>query len=477
MLPVGINHLLPFITIPIFTRIFNPEDYGILALSMIYGIFMSGLANLGMTLAFERNFFLYKESSEKLAQLFYSSLVFVTINFSILAGLTYSFRVIISEFITGSPNHGGLIMTIFFAQFFSNIINNFFFIYLKNYEKAKINSKYKIINTIMNFVLSLFFVAFLKIGIIGIAFAQLISGVLIFIFFLYLFLQELPFSLNKSILLESLRISYPLFPRIFIGVINTQFDKYMISLLATVGGVGLYHIGKKISESVFNFITIIENVFNPQIYQRMFEQHEQGSESIGRYLTPFLYISIFVALCVGLFSEEIMTVLAPVSYHGAIPVITILVMYFGFLFFGKITSIQVLYSKKTHIISIMSFFSVGLNVCLNIPMIMKFGIIGAAGATSLSGIISSSLGIIIAQHLYKIHWEWKKIAWIMGTFLIGATVIAFMNLLDIPYFWSLIIKIIFLAFYLNLGIYYKIITKENYREIGSIFRPLKTVTT
>ena len=61
----------------------------------------------------------------------------------------------------------------------------------------------------------------------------------------------------------------------------------MIGMLATVNSVGIYHIGKRISEIIFNFMTVLQNVYHPQVYKRMFDNHEQGSESIGSYLTPF----------------------------------------------------------------------------------------------------------------------------------------------------------------------------------------------
>lgn len=469
MLPVGLGSLLPFITIPIFTRILSPEDYGVLALAMIYAIIMSGLANFGVSLAFERNYFQYLDNPEKLAQLLFSSLIFVLTNFAVLAGITYLFKENISVLFTGTTQHGILILTAFSAHFFFGTANNFFFTYFKNAEKAKTFTKYRIFSTVLNLVLSIFMVAYLRVGVIGIILAQLITGVSLFLILLYLFLKELHFSLNKSILLESLKISYPLTPRIFIGVLNTQFDKYMIGLLATIGGVGVYHIGKKISGLIFTFMTAIENVFNPQVYQRMFGQHAHGSESIGRYLTPFLYISIFVALCLALFSEELIIILTPVSYHGAIPIITILSIYFGFLFFGKIIGMQLIYSKKTHITLLLTFVSVGFNVGLNIPLIMRFGAVGAAWATLLAGLISGTISVLVAQHYYRVHYEWVKIGWIMGTFLIGATIIASMNLLDTSYLWSLPVKMTFMAVFVNLGIKYGIISKENFVIVKSLF--------
>ncbi len=71
MLPMGVGTILPFITIPIFTRILTPGDYGILALFMIYASICNGFVNLGLTSIFERNYFQYKDSPEKISQLFF----------------------------------------------------------------------------------------------------------------------------------------------------------------------------------------------------------------------------------------------------------------------------------------------------------------------------------------------------------------------------------------------------------------------
>ena len=64
LIPFVTSSLAPIITIPIFTRIFTPVDFGILALSMIYAIFMCGLSNFGMSLVIDRNYFKYKNDKK-----------------------------------------------------------------------------------------------------------------------------------------------------------------------------------------------------------------------------------------------------------------------------------------------------------------------------------------------------------------------------------------------------------------------------
>ncbi|MBT7270482.1 MAG: oligosaccharide flippase family protein [Candidatus Marinimicrobia bacterium] len=470
LIPFVTSSLAPIITIPIFTRIFTPVDFGILALSMIYAIFMCGLSNFGMSLVIDRNYFKYKNDKNKLAQMLYSNILFVIANFTILFLLSFLFKENISRFLTGSPNNDILILTAFAAHFFFGTTINYYFNYLRNTERANVYTKYRVIIIAINFVLSIFLVVYIRVGIVGIVLAQFITGISFFFYFLYLLLQEFDFSFNRNILMESIKISYPLTPRIFIGVINNQFDKYMIGLLATSSGVGIYHIGKRISEQVFILMATLQNVYYPQVYQRLFGQHKEGNKSIGRYLTPFLYISIFVAMSLAMFSEELITILTPASYHGAIPVITILAMYYGFLFFGKINGIQLIYSKKSHITSLLTFFSVILNICLNIPMIIMFGPIGAAGATLVSGLISVGTGILVAHRYCKVYWEWNTICWIMGIFYLSSICIGIMYLVDFSYIISFFIKVVAMLSFIIIGVRYKILTKENYRIIKSIVK-------
>ena len=63
------------------------------------------------------------------------------------------------------------------------------------------------------------------------------------------------------LLKAQLKLSLPLTPRLKDGLINSQFDRYMLGLLGSLGGVGFYDIGQKIANTSFTFMTTIQNVF------------------------------------------------------------------------------------------------------------------------------------------------------------------------------------------------------------------------
>lgn len=466
LLPV-ISSILPFISIPIFTRILSKEDYGVLALAQVYAIFICGLANFGMTAAYDRNFFQFRHNRQETAQLLYSTILFVVLNFSLFAGLTYIFNETISRFVIGSVEHVKLLFWAYCAQFFSSI-SYYYLTYFRNSEIASKFSFYTIVASLINLVISLFLVAYLRIGVIGIVYAQLCAGIIVFCVLTYKLMSTLTPSLNRKILVESLKISYPLTPRIFFGIIGTQFDKYMVGHLVSIGSAGIYSIGQRVAYLVFTFMTAIENVFSPQVYKRMFEMHDEGEETIGRYVTPFAYVSIFVALFMALISEEAIFVLTPVSYHGAIDIVAVLSIYYGFLFFGKLNGNQLIFMKETYITSILTMVRICLNVGINIPFILRWGAIGAAWATLLAGLISGYISFVVSQHYYQIKWEYKKLGLIFLSFTAFTMCIILLRYFNVEYTVRLMIKCVFISIYVFLGIKLKIITNENYTLIKNI---------
>lgn len=469
LLPVVFSGLVPLITLPIFTRILTPEDYGVWGLSQVYASFVVGIANFGLTVGFERNFFDYKEVKEKLS-LLYSTLLFVIISFIIFGSITFVLKGQISELIIGSSEYSDILFLAYCASGVMSL-KLYFLIYLKNTKNAKKFTKYTIIESSLVVIISLFLVVYKHIGIIGLVWGQLIGSLITIIILLFNFVRLVSPTFNSKLLIDSLKISIPLTPRIFFGLINTQFDKYMIGLLSTVAGVGIFNIGQKVANITFTFMTSIQNVFAPEVYKRMFEDGEKAKKSIGSYLTPFLYVSISIGFVISLFSEEIIILLTPVSYHKAIDIVIIFSMLYGTYFFGK--QPQLVFMKKTYIISILTLLSIGINIAINIPFITKWGVMGAAWGSLLAGIISGSIWFAVSQHHYKIEWEYRKIGSIFLLYFGTALTMIMLRHFDVSYWIRAIVKFLLLTSYFILGVRLNLLTKQNFILIKSILIPTK----
>lgn len=470
MLPVIIGNLIPILTLPLFTRILTVEDYGIFALSQVYAIFISGIANFGLTVGYERNFF-ESQDKYKRAGLLFGTMLFVIISFLFFWILTFMFKDLLADLIIGDKKYGYILFWSYGATGIT-ALKTYFLTYLKNSENAKAFVWYSIDESLIGVVLSLFMITYLRIGIYGLILGPLIASSVIFVLLSIRFAKMLPFVVDIKALKSSLMLSLPLTPRIFFGVIGSQFDKYMLGLMGTIGGVGIYNLGQKFANIQFTFMTAMQNVFAPQVYTMMFESDkEEGGLLVGKYLTPYFYISISGGLLISLFSEEVIFLLTPKPYHSSVDIVCILSILFSTYFFGK--QPQLIYSKKTGITSILTLVGIVLNVMINIPFIYMWGVTGAAWGTLCAGIISGGFSFYISQRYYEIKWEYRKLALIFGIFLTFTLGVMLLRFYGLAYGFRLIFKLIGICVFFLIGIRINLLSWKNLYLILKIFKPVK----
>ncbi len=460
---------IPILTLPIFSRILSPAEYGTLALANIIGGFVAGLANFGMSIAFDRNFFQYQKIKSRISELLYSNLAFVFINFTVLLSITMVFSESISLIFIRSHGHGFLITIVVIDRFLNLVFNSFGLAYLKNTEKSGIYLRYGLVFAISNAIAGIVLVAGARVGVVGIPVADLAASAVVGCVIL---IHEAPRPVRFSFKLfkESLRIAFPLTPTIFVGVLNTQVEKYLLGILQSVGVVGVYDIGRRLSEMGFTFMTALQNVFIPQLYKRLFDKKEETRSSIPEYLLPFLYISLFFTMLIALFGEEALRILVPPSYYSAIPIVSILSIYYGILFFSKITAIQLIYSKKTVLTSSLTILGVAGNIILGIPLIRAFGGIGAALATLGTGIVTTVLSLIMAHKACAIKWRISRIAPLLLLFIVGPTSVLTLWAFSASYWVVLLVKITIVGLFLFSGNKLGIVRRESLRLFIEILR-------
>ena len=465
LLPTVVSAAMPIVTLPVFTRILTRQEWGAWALAGAYGAFASSIANFGLVVSYERNFFQYSSKRERSA-LLYSNIAFVVVALLVFAVLTWFFRNEISQGITGSATNGILLFWVFCATGLTSI-KTYFLTYYKNTHDAEAHSKFTIAESVLNVLFSLFFVAYLRVGVVGLAAGQLMGGALVLSVLSARFLRQLPFSFRGSLLVESLRLSYPLAPRLILNVVGTQFDKYIVGQLTSLGGVGVYAVGQKMAFMVYHLMTALQNVFAPLVYERMFARAEGGDETVGEILTPFAYVSIGGALLVGLFSQEAVALLTSASYHGAAAIVGVLAMYYGLMFFGK--QPQLMFAKKTYLISLLSFVGIGITVGFVTAGTRLWGPVGAAWGTLAAGLVDAVLYTVVGQRYYAVRWQYVRMGAIFGLFFASTMLVLVMNTLDINYALRFLTKVALAFLFLWVGVRMKLVSREKLGALRSSF--------
>ena len=285
LLPVVIGNLVPIVTLPVFTRLLSAEDFGAVALANAYAVVVGGIGTVGLPISYDRNYFECRTDRQS-AQLLYSVVGFASLSFLLVGLLTWLFQAQIAEHLFGVPGYEQIVVWSFWSTAIVGV-KTYYLIYLRNSEQAGAFSAYTIAERLLAAVLTLVLVAWMRAGVMGLVVGQLLASLTILAFLLIRFFRELRPAFDVGLLRDALKIGYPLVPRVVIGVIGKNFDKYLIGQMTSLGGVGLYSIGQRVANIAFTYMTALQNVFGPQIYTRMFSGHPDAGKSIGRDRRPF----------------------------------------------------------------------------------------------------------------------------------------------------------------------------------------------
>jgi len=371
-------------------------------MSIAFVSFFSGFANFGLHIIYERDLFnpIFKTKQNKL---FHSIILFVILSHFFFVILIFIYKHQVSFFIFKNISYDKIILITYLSIGVTNI-KNYFLIYFKNTLQHSKFCIYSIDDIILNFFISLFLILFFKSGIIGIPFSQLI-GTSIMLLYLYVkTAKELPFDFSLKIVKSSLKEALPLLPKSFLSVASTQLDKYIIGVVSTLGNVGIYSLGQKLSYFVFNFMNVLQNMYSPIVYSYLhnFEKNIAGKK-IGKYLEKYFYLSALGALVIGLFSKEFFMLFSTKNFYDASYVTVFLSLMYLSYFFGK--QPQLIFAKKIFISNYISIFSLITNVFITYFFINIYGLIGAALGTFFASILSVILSFVVTQKVYKIQYN------------------------------------------------------------------------
>lgn len=458
LLPIVIGNLVPLVTFPVFTRLLSKEDFGAFALANVYAVVVGSIAAVGLPVAYDRNYFECREAGQP-AKLLYSVVGFAALSYLVFGLLTWLFRAPIADLVIGAAGYDQLVVWSFWSTAIVGV-KLYYLAYLKNSEQAGAYSAYTIGERLLSAVLTLALVAGMGMGVLGLVVGQLLASLAVLALLAARFFRQFTPAFDVRLLRDALRLGYPLLPRIAIGAIGNNLDKYLIGQLSSLGGVGIYSIGQRVATIAFTYMTALQNVFGPQVYTRMFSDDPEAGRSIGRYLTPFAYVATVLSFLIAVFSEEILTVLAPASFHAAVPIVTILALYYGIQFFGKLP--QMAFARKTHLISILAAVTTGLSAVLGAAGIWWLGTIGAAWGALAAGTIAIALTVVLGQRCYRIEFESRKMAAIFGLLAAGAFMTVALRGLDAPYVLRLGAKLAVAAAFVWLGVKLRILTTEHF---------------
>lgn len=287
-----------------------------------------------------------------------------------------------------------------FYIIFNSFSSTFCSIY-QAYEKMEFQSITQISNSIL-ILIGIIFAINKNYDVIGFASIYFISGILIFLFNIVIFIWKFTapkLKFDLKFWKKSLKIGLPFgFGALFISI-YFSIDSVLLSIIQGNTSVGYYNAAYRLAYALL----FVPTAYFTSIYPVMSKYYKnEGNLLTIMYRRSFKYmfiIVILIAITTTLLADKIILFLYGVDYYGSIIALQILIwaIFFSYLAYSPTYSLYSVNKQKTH--AKITFIGMIANIILNLISIKLFSYIGASIATVITEAFVFFLLIIYTRKL------------------------------------------------------------------------------
>jgi O-antigen/teichoic acid export membrane protein len=262
-------------------------------------------------------------------------------------------------------------------------------------------------------------------------------------------------------------------PLVFAGVASSLLqnaDRYLLGFWASLGALGVYALAIRVSNVVpILLLDPFTKSFGPFRFSIM--KQEQAKEVYATILTYYVIASGFVTLALCAFTEEGVKLISAPAYWEAYKVVPIL------LLLGPIGGINYCFQtgiyihKKTNYIFYISVASGLASLGLDLLLIPRWGIYGAAAASVLAQVAATVLTYAVSQRIYPVGYGFRRLAKVSAALMVMALVAFQCHFNSVPL--TIAVKPGVLALFPAMLILLRAYTPEEVEKLGQLWGRLR----
>lgn len=410
-----ISRFLRLILIIYAARILGAGDYGELTFALSFVSFFVIFSDLGISPLITRELSQDKEKEKE----FYS-VIFLKI---ILGILSFALAIASSFFITQSRE----IQIIIWILAFSIIFDSFaelFYAFLRARQKMEYESMAKIIYSLLfafvGFIIIFKFPTVINVS-LGYSIASLLALILLIIFF-HFKIVKIKLAFDKNIWKKFLILSWPLALSGIFSTIYSQIDSVMMGYWGYMVQTGWYNAAYRILGAVLILGAMLATSFTPILNIAYKESGEKLSRIYKNFIETMFFLSVPILVGGVVLAPKIINWVYDESYLPASFALQILmaIAVATYLLYPLGAILLVFnFQKNAFWITVAGGI---INIFLNLLLIPKFDLYGAAIATLITYIILLALMFIFVDRCIHIRWlDFKGLINLVGIFLAGVT--------------------------------------------------------
>ena len=433
---------IQFFSIPIFTRILGPEQYGIIAVyttwvgifSIIFGLQVHGSIGTAK-IRFEE-----KELKEYLSTILITGLMFSFFCLLIFCFFSEEFSILLLM-----PKTVLYLMVIqSIGTFIITFAGIAFIFYKKSQNSFMINVMTAISTTIFSLFLCLYYFPS-EFRYFGKIYGSAIAIILIAACATVYFIKGSWYRFNFRYVKFCLPVSIPLIFHGLSQIVLSQSDRIMLQHMLGNELTGIYSFMISFSGVLVAVYGALNNTWVPFYYDDL---KAKALDKIDVRTKNYIFIYSIIVIVFSLWAPEVIKIFVPPSFWIAIDLLPFFVLgnYFNFLYSFPVNF--EFFHKTTYTVAIGTIGAAVINIAANYILIPYMGILGAALATLLSYILLFAFHEVIATYIlpYPYHYSMKNF-WlgiiVVVTCVMGASILKEFILIR----WSIGLLLVCIWFY------------------------------
>lgn len=374
------SRFLRLILLIYIARLLGATEYGKFTFALSFVLLFQVFADFGLFRIAVREFSKDKEKEKELPALLSLKIL--------LSFCTLVLIFVFSFFITSDP----LILKMIFILAVSNLISAYleaFHAIFHARQKMEYDSLIRIFEASILIGVGLC-VLFYFPSILNLSYAYLFASLTTLIFILFFFhfkIKRLTISWNKLIWKKYLIMSWPLALTSFSYIIYNQIDSVMMGSLGQITQTGWYNAAYRIIAIVIVPIGIISSSFYP-ILSKTFKKTKEELQRVWNYQMEIM-ILLAIPLVIGglVLAPRIINYIFPSSFNPSILAFQILIVMAGIMFlYNAFRWILVIVDQQKKLFWAVLSGAI-INIILNLILIPKFSLYGAAVATVITHLL------------------------------------------------------------------------------------------
>jgi O-antigen/teichoic acid export membrane protein len=403
--------LTAIITVPIFTRLFSPDEYGnyILAFGLAEFLYAAGVTGLASSaMRFYANYEVKSDLSK-----YFSSMFASTGLMSLLAAAIAALGLVLLRSKIDDQLYPLLWVAIalFVVESWFNILMQI----LRAEERGKWYTALELFNRYGTVVISLLLVWLLSVGVSSLLWGQVVAMAIPVLLLLRMTRRGVPVKAT-NVTTPDLKIMFMYALPLSLGNVAAWglrlADRYIIKIFEGSYEVGLYGVSYNISARSIELLVGLFLLVPAPILFRLWE--EKGREETEHAITIFarVFFVLVIPAVVGLWvlAQPMVGILADEEYFEGYKAVGLVAAGTAAFGLSQLASYGTLVSNNTRWIAINQFIAVAISLALNFLLVPHIGFMGAAWAAMVSFIALSVLQARSSARYLTLRLPWRSLA-------------------------------------------------------------------